>query len=219
MRVIVKPAGFIVLLVMLSALGILAFLRNQSPSGTTRSANATPPTATGAPAKSGNLLLNAGFEEESEMVPGSWENAKGSATGQIGKGWLENSLWGEIKLAYAMDRENPHGGSNAQRITVVSNGGGQVQFVQERPAVVGKKYRATVWMRASRKDLPVGLLLRQAGDPYKAYASSDVTVGTGWQKITVTCVPTEVGNMYTMITFKQVGATLWIDDASLVAVP
>ncbi|MBC8135382.1 MAG: carbohydrate binding domain-containing protein [Fibrella sp.] len=218
MRVIIKPAGFIALLLMLSVLGIMAFLRNQSSSADTDSANTTLPATTTLTAPN-NLLINASFEDGSEQVNGSWPGSKGSATGEIAKNWIENSLWGEIKLEYALDKENPHSGSTSQRIKIVSNAAGQVQFVQERPAVVGKNYEATVWVRASEGNLPVGLLLRQASEPYKPYKSSDVTVGTKWQKISVVGSPTEAGNMYTLITFKNVGATLWIDDASLVEVP
>lgn len=220
MRVIVKPAGFIVLLMMLSVLGVLAFLRNRTPPSATHSANAvsqTAPDSTSVTAN--NLLLNPSFEGDAEKVKGFWSGFKGTATGEIGKGWLENSLWGDINLEYTLDKDNPHSGTTSQRIKIVSNKAGQVQFVQERPAVVGKKYEATVWVRASGDDLPVGFQLRQSGEPYKPYKSSDVIVGTKWQKITLAATPTEVGTMYTLFTFRRVGATLWIDDASLVEVP
>lgn len=218
MRVVIKPAGLILILCMLGVLGALAYLRNQAPSAKTVSADTTTPTAA-TPAPAENQLINPGFEGETEPVLGTWPNSKGTATGDFAKGWLENSLWGNIKLEYAIDKEKPHGGSNSQRIKIVANDGGQVQFVQERPAIVGKTYEATVWVRASEKNMPVSLTLRQAGEPYKEYKKVEATVGTDWQKISVVASPTEPGNMYTMVTFRNVGATLWVDDANLVEIP
>lgn len=223
MRVVIKPAGFILLLCMLGVLGGLAFLRNQSPKDVTKIASTaqqadTAQQSVASPAAK-NLLVNAGFEEASEPVIGAWPGSQGTATGVQGKGWTDDSLWGAVKLVYALDNQNPHGGNKSQSIKIVANQDGQAQFSQRLPAVVGRNYEATLWVRASKKGLPVNLTLRKVEQPYTAYKSVDATVDTEWRQLSVVGSPTEAGDMFVMVSFRDVGATLWIDDATLVPQP
>ena len=68
-------------------------------------------------------------------------------------------------ISYARDSVNPHSGTAAQKITLVS--GTRVQFAQffANPFKANQLYTVSVWMRA-RSPMSVTLWLRQSGSPY-----------------------------------------------------
>jgi hypothetical protein len=90
---------------------------------------------------------------------------------------------------------------------------------------VGRTYRASVWVRASRVGLPVTLLLRErrANGTAPGYRSVTWTAtSTEWQRLDATYVGEEAGNGLTFSVYgSQMATGQWIraDDFSLTSLP
>lgn len=160
-------------------------------------------------------LANAGFEDGWPVVAPTADsvNEKAKITGEVAKGWGDNSSWADVKVAYSAATTDPHRGKTAQRIHVARVASGAVQYVQAVPFAAGRVYAFSVWMRGRPGDT-VSLLLRRQGAPYTQYAGTDATLSAEWREYTVEgVVPEEVDGMV-MLRMSQ-AMDIQVDDARL----
>jgi hypothetical protein len=209
MRVILKPAGIVIVLVVFIGLvfAVLAMKRSRGGSGLSAGSSADL-----------EVLQNTGFEGEYlTVVP--YDN-KAVLSGAIASGWQDDSSWARVTVDYSAETNNPHSGTSSQKLEIRSIIRGQsdnerdvVQFNQPLKLTQGKTYRAALWVRAS-EETDVELSLRQKEFPYKYAAAKVEHVGRDWKEISVTGPSSVVGDTYVMLKVWKVG-TLWVDDASL----
>jgi hypothetical protein len=158
-------------------------------------------------------IRNAGFDEGFSSVPGA---SAEKISGTVGDGWSDNSDWADVRVEYAADRENQHGGKAAQKIVVTKVASGAVQFVQKIPLVAGKTYAFSVWMRGNAGTM-VGMALRKATEPYTHFAAKDVSISDEWQEFVVQGQVTESADG--MLLLKLSAPTeVVVDDAKLVEI-
>lgn len=156
------------------------------------------PLASCAQTQTTELLNNPGFESFSTGSNQPWE---------------DNS-WGGATATYFPEKNNVRNGNYAQKITVTSLGSGKVQFRQNYTFLKGRKYQASLWLRAATA-MPINIMLRENAHPFRAYAIKTVQVGTEWQKVTIK------GKFHSdvygsLMVIPETVGTFWIDDASLV---
>jgi len=166
-----------------------------------------PPTPT-------ELLANPGFESPSTTVypAGAVLSGKGDITGQVAKGWGDNSGWANVDVNYSLDPD-AHGGLTSQRIDVHQINNGAVQFVQTLPVQSGHAYQMSVWLRSDTPAM-MSLDLRKSGSPFTTYMSQAVLVTPTWTRATVSGLVPDDGEAYFLIHPMGTG-TYWIDDASM----
>jgi hypothetical protein len=70
-------------------------------------------------------LANPGFESPYFAFSGN----NGQISGNIAKGWSDNSTWSDSTVQYAQEFNNPHSGASCQRMAVASVGSGEAQFL------------------------------------------------------------------------------------------
>lgn len=96
-----------------------------------------------------------------------------------------------------------------------------LQFAQFTSVASGTAYRLSIWARAS--GMSVTLYLRVAGPPYTSFGTTTAVVGANWTQLVVpvAVVPAGSGSSVSVGFFVSTGGTgtLWLDDASLTAVP
>jgi hypothetical protein len=209
MRVILKPAGIVIVLAVFIGLvfAVLAMKRSRSGSGLSAGSSAAL-----------EVLQNTGFEGEYlTVVP--YDN-KAALSGAIASGWQDDSSWARVTVDYSAEANNPHSGTSCQKLEIRSIIRGQsdkerdvVQLNQPLKLTKGKTYRAALWVRAS-EETDVELSLRQKEWPYKYDAAKVEHVGSDWKEISVTGASSVVGDTYVMLKAWKAG-TLWVDDASL----
>ena len=149
-----------------------------------------------------DLLPNPGFEG------GFDEN--GAAMG-----WLDNSSWANLDVAYAQENRNLHSGEACQRIACTRLDTGAIQMI---PAVGlalkrDRIYRVRAWLRGD-----VGLVavqLRLAPAPYTVYVEEHLAAGPEWSGVEYLWTSNvDDSRARFMIRFTQTG-TLWLDDLSV----
>ena len=161
-------------------------------------------------------LANAGFEDGWPAVAPTADsvNDKAKITGEVAKGWGDNSSWADVKVAYSAATTDPHRGKTAQRIHVGRVASGAVQYVQGVPFAQGRVYCFSVWMRGRPGDT-VSLLLRRQGAPYTQYAGTDATLSAEWREYTVEGEVSEAVDGMVMLRMSQ-AMDIQVDDARLV---
>jgi hypothetical protein len=162
------------------------------------------------------LLSNPGFELGAHAV--SCQPGQPAVSGQLDNQWSENSCWinSQSRVAYARDTANPRSGYYSQSVESVAGIG---QFWTPVPLINGKRYTASIWLKASQA-MAVQLQLRAQAPPYTAYGSLIAKVTTNWQQfsfeghapVSSGVVP---GGLFVL--FQQPGK-LWLDDPSVTAV-
>lgn len=215
-RIVIKPAGIVMLV---AALGVLSFLAfSAQPKKPTTVAAAPAPSASPVVTVSGpSLLKNGDFEGTWRRAPAVALGSKAKIGGEIATEWQDNSDWGAITLKYASDKVAAHSGKACQRIDIgaIAPGGGQLQFVQSLPGTLKQQYRCSIWLKSSQPNTPCSVQLRQAGQPYTSFGSRSVTIGPTWQQVDVTATATLAGQMYFMVIVPKGNTTVWVDDATL----
>lgn len=228
MRVILKPAGLVLVLLAFGGLaGTAAFQRATSVRASqsdddieklSRSLAArirTPPVII--VGESGTSLVgNPGFEGGFEEV-GKRESGRGVDTthrgGAVAFPWRDDSDWADVSVAYAKETGNPHSGKACQRVMVQAVRSGAVQVVQEVATVRGATYDVSCWFKSDRP-LSVEVGLRQGGGPFKYYGEQKAQIGTEWKQVTVRATVSDRGNSLFII--KLLGpSNLLMDDADI----
>ena len=148
-------------------------------------------------------LVNSGFET----------NYLNTSSGQIASGWTNNAYFG-TSFALAKETNNPHSGTNCQRVVVAgltaTNG---ALFYQSFAFQPGHVYNAGVWLRAASNST-VQFELRDVDNFNQAGASRILSIGTNWQQVVITGGWQQNTNGQFAVNFLSNGAN-WIDDASL----
>ncbi len=140
-------------------------------------------------------------------------NSKGKIEGAVAEGWRDESAWGDVSIAYSKDPTGGRTGTAAQKIDVLARGNGVPQFVQPFQFSAGRVYRVTAWVKAA--DPGKGsLLLRQAGPPYTAYATTTLDLTTEWTKVVASAAAAENEDGLVVFIFEKAGS-YWIDDVTL----
>ena len=159
-------------------------------------------------------LTNPGFEQTYTAVAPSSDTAPDAAhvTGSTAPGWSDNTNWAKsVVLDYGPETNNPHSGTECQRITVTA---GFAQFTQGVQFPAGR-FRASVWVRAEPAQW-VSLTIRLAGAPYTSYGAVPIKAGAAWTQVHVdSTVPVNDGGLY--INTSGIG-TVWVDDAEIIPV-
>jgi hypothetical protein len=229
MRVIIKPAGIIIILLAFTFLSFLTLMRN--PSGQPNSASAAPANAVNPSAPKGApnslppsaplaTLLNTGFESDYRAtLP---YDTKATMSGPTAAPWADDSSWARVNVTYAQDRQNPHSGQSSQRVEVksVTRATGEdrdvVQFSQPVMLAAGKTYKGGFWLRSDR-EREVEIALRQAKWPFRYYGAKVVRIGTNWTQAEVQAPLPEKMETFLMVKVWEPG-TVWLDDATLTEV-
>lgn len=163
------------------------------------------------------LLANPGFELGTALA--GCESGTLRVSGSVGQGWRDNSCWiaSSSSLAYGLDSINPRAGGASQ---TMSAPGGVGQLSTAVTLNSGKKYTASIWLRADQP-MEVALQLRAEGGSYTNYGSLVAKVGTAWQQFTFDAYGPMVsggvsaGGLYVLM---QQPGKLWLDDASVTVV-
>ena len=137
-------------------------------------------------------------------------------TGVVAPGWVDNTCWNERRpvIKYARETAQVHGGSAAQKITLVS--GSLAQFGQflATPLERGKRYTVAFWMRAAAPTFAT-IFLRQAGPPYSGLTSKLVKLSATWTRFEMDGF---AGNTDAVLLFLlESPSTIWIDDVSILS--
>lgn len=162
------------------------------------------------------LLFNPGFEAGAAAV--SCSSGTLRVSGQLGRGWGDNSCWigSNSALLYSLDASSPRSGSVSQ---VIESTLGLGQFWTPLSFSAGKRYAASIWLKADQA-MEVSLLLRAEGVPYTQYGSIVAKVTTQWQQFTFDAeAPVASGSVPggLFVVLRQPGK-LWLDEASVTAV-
>ena len=158
-------------------------------------------------------LENAGFEASGDTLNQTTPHDKGfTATGQIARGWSDNSDWADVGVTYALDPINARGGKVAQRVEVARVGDGAAQFVQRARVEKGRLYRFSVWLRG-KNGAQLQLQYQQAGAPYAIYGGAVAALAPEWRQFSVLGRATETTDVYLMLR-ATAPLNYWVDDAS-----
>ncbi|MBC8141240.1 MAG: hypothetical protein H7Y38_07340 [Armatimonadetes bacterium] len=213
MRIILKPAGIVLMLIAITIPVLLAVInrRTSGVTGTTQVASAMP-------APHGELAKNPGFEDGyTPVVP--YSNV-GKPVGQTAISWHDDSSWARVEVVYSQDTTRFHSGLSSQKIEVKkvvrgATDADAVQFVQNVNLTVGKTYQSAIWVCAE-KPVEVEYALRQANGDYTYNGTKTVTADSEWQRISLECpIISKDGDTYLFVRVKTPG-TIWLDDATCV---
>ena len=154
------------------------------------------------PCHAQNLLDNADFE-------GAF------AESGMADGWLDNSSWAELDVAYSRETTNPHSGKACLRVDCTRLDSGAVQVIPARPVPLrkGKLHHVKAWVRGDVG--AVAIQFRLAPAPYTIYAEQAVVPGPDWRMAEyfwTSTVDDRQGRFMLRITRK---GTLWVDDLSI----
>ncbi|MEK6796681.1 MAG: carbohydrate binding domain-containing protein [Spirochaetota bacterium] len=148
------------------------------------------------------MLGNNGFEQTAQQ-------------NGIANGWMDDSSWAPVKVAYSADTLTPHSGKCAQKVECTEFKGGAVVFRSLESIVMGraKTYRIALWMKGETA-LPVYVQLRKKPAPYTTYMERRFTISPEWQECVVEDIaPVNDTDAGVFISMKASG-TLFIDDIS-----
>ncbi len=228
MRVILKPAGLIIVLTAFAGLaGIAAFQRATSVRAQqtdieverlskTLAAKVMMPPVVKVSQVAATILGNPGFEGGFEEV-GKRETGRGVDTthrgGVVAFPWRDDSDWADVSVAYAKETGNQHGGKACQRVMVQAVRSGAVQLAQDVTAVRGATYDISCWFKSDRP-LDIELGLRQRGGGFEYYGLTNARIDNEWKQVTVRATISDKGNA--MVIVKLLGpSNLLMDDASI----
>lgn len=135
-------------------------------------------------------------------------------TGTVAPDWVDNTCWNTLRpiIRYARETTLAHGGSAAQKITLVS--GNLAQFGQflATPLERGKRYTVAFWMRAAAPTFTT-IFLRQGGPPYGGLTSKLVKLSATWTRFEMDGF---AGNTDAVLLFLlESPGTIWVDDVSI----
>lgn len=155
-------------------------------------------------------LVNPGFEAPYVAV----NQASGvTIAGQVANGWADSSSTFNATVQYALEANNPHGGTACQRIGVANPGSGQATLTGSAFAVLPDKiYTATLWMRGTPGVVARFLMRSRTGG--KNLLESDIDLTENWQQVTASGYITSADTATVQILIPA-AATVWVDDATV----
>jgi len=153
-------------------------------------------------------ITNPGLEGSGHALGDS-----GKVTGTMAEGWSDNSGWAEVGVDYALDPVNPHGGLQSLRLDIAKVQSGAIQFVQQVKLAKGREYTVSAWLRGTEGST-VTLMLRRTDGAYKEFASTTVTLTSGWTECRATGVVEEDAGALLMVR-AVAPMTVWVDDVQL----
>jgi hypothetical protein len=164
-----------------------------------------------------SALTSPGFEAPYAKVESDahTQSDKAVITGEAADGWHDNSAWADVTVHYSEETEFVHGGESAQRIEIISNHGGRVQFVQPVTLEANKVYQGSFWLRASTFTA-ADLRLQCRKAPFKSVAVERIALSPEWREYTIRGVVEEVTDVFLMFGIEGTGdntVTVWVDDA------
>jgi len=226
-RVILKPAGLLILLGAFGALlGVVFVLNHQMKlkaeggfaAGSVALATASTPTKKPAPSQRtpNATLIDGGFE--GSYMPVVIYDKKATLTGNVESAWQDDSSWAIVTVDYAKEETGCHSGKACQRIDITkvdrsASTPSVVQFNQSLLLKLGKRYRGSFFLKADRP-VEAEVSFRQADWPYHYYGARVVQVGTNWTEAVTEAQLTESPKVYLMVKV-WTPAKVWVDDASL----
>lgn len=159
-------------------------------------------------------ILNGGFEAPYTPIPAPAANSKADISGVIAQAWHDNSDWADVTVRYGEETADVHSGRAAQRIEPVAVRGGAVQMIQSCHLVKDNVYSFSAWLKGTN-GTTVQLNIRQAGAPYKEYATQSFYLGGRWQKYEVTGPALDTTDGFVMVRVSGPSPPFLIDDATL----
>jgi len=168
-----------------------------------------------APEPADDNMLRGGSMEGLPGLIGA-QSGPGQIRGEIVEGWGDNSGWADVTVAYAPDRENPHGGQAAQRVSVEGVRSGVAQFVHGVNLRKDHVYALSMWLRGSAGSM-VAVALREKGGSYEGYAGLTAALTPEWKEFKV--VGRCSADVEALVMLKATAPlTYWVDDVRLVDV-
>ncbi len=167
------------------------------------SANVSPALAQADSPDAPNLVKDPGFE--STATPSVWEQ----------------NNWSKMDAEFALDTNNPHSGTQSERLTIRKANAFDLQFGQHIPIHSGQSLRISFWIRGYSNSQPIQVQLRKAGSPWTSYFSAAITVGEQWtEHVLVVTLPDNVDQKDSVILFGMKDETsIWLDDVSVTELP
>ncbi len=167
------------------------------------------------------LVLPATAQTELPLAEPGFERGYGPASGpadrkvsgEVARGWSDNSSWADVRVEYGRETRNPHRGSACQRITVAAVSSGAVQFSQQRSLARGRAYQFGLWLRG-RPGAAVTVQIRLVGAPYTSFAEQTTELSAAWQPVELTAVMPADAEVYLMVRIES-PMVVWLDDARL----
>jgi len=160
-------------------------------------------------------LPTAALSGEVELVQNG--GMEGTYKDGMPAGWWKN-CYGVNEAVFSEEAEDVHGGKSALKVHCLSFVGGAVQFLTPLKLKKGKHYRCSFYMRAKGDVGAVYALLRQRPAPYRKYLGRDFQPSSKWEKYSFEgiCLDDEDVAGFFICFHPSAGATLWIDDVSVV---
>lgn len=237
MRIVLKPIGFLFIVFAMLGLAIIAFRRGDNheskKSGNSPvvvlSSSAAPPVSQAELLGGGELtnpvrdggLVNGSFEDPFAVARylGKGAAAHLRLTGDIARGWSDNSDWADVDIHYAQEKDPTQVavGKTCQRIEIGSVRAGGAQMAQVIQLTPGRKWRASVRLKASR-EVMAGFGIYQLSRDGKVIKLSDVKLGPKWQQFQVDFSSPSEYDLFIVNCF-QPNVTIWVDDAALKPLP
>ena len=164
-----------------------------------------------------DVLTNGSLEPPYSAV--SVSNANGTVTGMRPAGWQDNSTFtgSHTDTVYAEETSATISGSALKVTAAVQSGqtsGAAFQMYQVVPAVAGRSYSATIWLKASQNGT-VTFRLRQSASPFTVRATMNCAVTTAWQSFTLNLSAPANEFLRLDVAMNNQPITLWIDEVSL----
>ncbi|QYY34386.1 endo-1,4-beta-xylanase [Ruficoccus sp. ZRK36] len=167
-----------------------------------------------------SALTNPGFEAPYTPAVSTSHGISGKATvtGEIAKGWSDNSSWAPVVVHYSeASGLDAHSGDSAQQIAIESMKDGRLQFVQPVQMKAGEAYRGSMWLRASGF-VTATLSFQMTKKPYRAVSQQHIVISPEWREYSVSGMSKEGERAFFMLGIPKLGdssATIWVDDASV----
>jgi hypothetical protein len=168
------------------------------------------------PAPGPNLVP--AFKVGENLIPNpSFENPEDSYA------WRRNN-YGKNDVEFALDKDNPHSGSQSQRISLkhVTGSVAVLQFMSPQLGLrPGTSFQLRFWARGPANTRPIAVELRNAGPPYANYFRAEVTLHEQWTESVFEITMPPSTNMHDCVLQFEVleENTFWLDDVSLALLP
>ncbi len=156
-------------------------------------------------------MRNNGFEGSYTPINNA---AQAVRSGSIAQGWVDNSEWATVKVAYSADTTSPRSGKSAQKVQAIEIApDSAVQLAQPIDLIPNRSYTFSVWLKGD-PGATVNLVVQNGEKPYQYYAFTPVTLTSTWTKVSTTADVAGTGTSLVMIQAKT-PVTFWADDAQV----
>lgn len=163
-------------------------------------------------------LNNAGFEGTYNQVSTPTQTACNSnnpanITGEAADGWVDESSWADVEIAYSRETANPHTGASAQKVDVRAVRCGSLQMLQPFQIQKDKVYSAGLWLKGTPGNR-VSISLMQRSAPYEVYLEKAITLTDDWSELKISGFSTADIEARFQISTRTPGI-FYVDDATL----